>query len=135
MSEESGRSASEQIEQHGSDAPPIDSPSGGDDTDQWALVAVAFILGGFLGAVSNPNDPLFAFFVIGGIAGGVAWAFSTESGKAWRENIVDEMNEAQQQQGTTNSSSTKPKLVCQSCGWQNPAINKYCHDCGGEIAQ
>jgi ribosomal protein L40E len=97
---------------------------------QWTIVAVAFLIGGILGAVSNPTQPATGFFVIGGIFAGVAWAFATESGKEFREEVQENMDEAQQQQA---SSSSQPKRICSECGWQNPQSNNYCHDCGSEL--
>lgn len=94
---------------------------------QWAIVVAAFLGGGFIGAIANPMQPVFAFIVMGAIFGGVAWVFATESGKAFREEV-----ESQQQQ-QQSSGSSEPKVVCSECGWQNPKNNNYCHDCGAEL--
>jgi len=100
---------------------------------QWGVVAGVFLVGGILGAASNP-DPIFGFFVIGFIFGGVAWAFVTESGKTFRKEFQKNMDNMQQQQ-QQSSSSSQPKVVCSNCGWRNPKSNNYCHDCGEKLDQ
>lgn len=97
---------------------------------QWGIVVAAFLGGGVLGAVANPTQPGSGFFTVGFLCGGVAWAFATESGTVFREEFVENVNENQQQQQATPS---KPKVVCASCGWQNPKGNNYCHDCGERL--
>lgn len=99
---------------------------------QWGIVAAAFLVGGILGAASNPAEPVSGFFVIGFIAGGVAWAFATESGKAFRKEFKENMDEMQQQQQQSTSSS-QSKVICSNCGWKNPETNNYCHDCGEQL--
>lgn len=98
---------------------------------RWGIVAGAFIVGGVLGAIANPTEPVLGFFVIGFLFSGVIWAFATRSGKIFRNVFMEIMKEAQQQQQT--SSTSKPKVVCSSCGWQNPKGNNYCHDCGEKL--
>lgn len=99
---------------------------------RWGMVGGAFFVGGILGAVANPAEPLSGFFVIGLIVGGVAWSFATKSGKKFRTEFMENMEDAQQQQA---SSSSSPKVVCSNCGWKNPKTNNYCHDCGEQLDQ
>lgn len=100
---------------------------------QWGVVAAIFFIFGILGAVSSPQEPVSAFFIVGGIAGGVAWMLATESGvqvaKAWGIDISQQQN---QQQATTSSSKSQNK-ICSNCGWKNAPSNNYCHDCGEEL--
>lgn len=98
---------------------------------RWAIVAGAFLVGGILGAMANPTQAASAFIGMGFLFGGVAWLFVTESGKKFRKEFAENMNDMQQQQQA--SSSSKPKVVCSECGWQNPKTNNYCHDCGSEL--
>lgn len=101
---------------------------------QWSIVVGVFIIFGFLGAVSNPQDPVFSFFVIGSIAGGVAWMMATESGvKVAKAMGNDISQQGQQQQQVGGSSSSGGTVICSECGWKNPKSNNYCHDCGAEL--
>jgi len=92
------------------------------------IVAGAFIIGGFLGAFSNPNQPVTAFFFIGTLAAGAALVIGTKSGR----QLVKQVEEQQQQQ--VNKGDSVPKRTCPHCGWQNPVRNNYCHDCGNIMA-
>ena len=94
---------------------------------RWGAVVGAFLGGGLVGAIANPTQPVFTFLIIGLGAGGIAWAFATESGKQLREEIE------KQQQQQQSSDNTEPKVVCSECGWQNPRKNNYCHDCGEDL--
>lgn len=106
---------------------------------QWGIVAGFFLIGGILGPMINPAEPVSGFFVFGFTIGGVAWVFATKSGrKSWEEfvNWVEKMEQQQQkeqQQSISTSSSTEQNIVCSNCGWKNPKSNNYCHDCGGEL--
>lgn len=102
---------------------------------QWGIVVGISLLGGILGAFSNPMEPVSGFFVISFIFGGVAWAFATKSGAKFRKEFVDNIEgmEQQQQQSVSTSSSTEQNMVCSNCGWKNPKSNNYCHDCGEEL--
>lgn len=100
-----------------------------------AIGVVVFIIGGLLGAGSNP-DPAVGFMGIGFLFLIVAWVIITESGVAFRRVMSKEMAEAaeQQQQQTINTGKSNEKTrACQNCGWQNPKNNNYCHDCGNEL--
>ena len=96
-----------------------------------------FIIGGILGAVSNPTQPIFAFFVIGILAAGVAWLTITKSGVAFRKQIAENAgnNNQQQQQQVSRGKKNERTVICQECGWKNPKQNNYCHDCGNEIQE
>ncbi|MGQ3331221.1 hypothetical protein [Halorubrum sp. FL23] len=102
---------------------------------QWGIVAGASLLGGILGAISNPTQPVFGFFVISFIVGGVAWGFATKSGRKFTKELFDNIEEMeqQQQQSVSTSTSSEPKIVCSTCGWKNPKNNNYCHDCGEKL--
>jgi hypothetical protein len=103
---------------------------------QWGIVAGISLLGGILGAFSNPAEPVSGFFVISFIFGGVAWAFATKSGTKFRKEFVDSMEEIEQQQqeqSVSTSSNVDQNVVCSECGWKNPNSNNYCHDCGEEL--
>lgn len=109
------------------------------DQTQWGIVAVAFLLGGSMGLFSNPTEPTYGFFLFGVTFGGATWLVLTDSGRQFRqefsefkEEIAEEIDETKQQQQQIPSSS-KPKIICGNCGWQNPKGNNYCHDCGEEV--
>jgi hypothetical protein len=95
-------------------------------------VTLAFLIGGIIGAVANPANPVSGFFIISLLVGGVVWAFATESGKKFREEVSENMDDMQQQQQQSDS-NTEASQICSNCGWQNPANNNYCHDCGEEL--
>jgi len=97
--------------------------------DGGVIVLVVFLIGGILGAVSNPQDAVFAFFSIGSIFAVVGWLFGTTSGR----ELLEEMNENQQQQQQVGGSSSEQKEPCPNCGWQNPSRNNYCYDCGSQL--
>jgi hypothetical protein len=99
---------------------------------QWATVTLAFLIGGIFGAVANPADPVSGFLIISLLLGGLAWAFATESGKKFRDEVSENMDGMQQQQQQSDS-NTQASQICSNCGWQNPANNNYCHDCGEEL--
>lgn len=94
------------------------------------VLITTFIIGGIIGVIANPAQPVTGFLGIGFVFSGIAWLFGTESGARFREEVKDNMEEAQQEQ---QFSSSKPKVVCSNCGWQNPKGNNYCHDCGTKL--
>lgn len=103
------------------------------DDEQKAIIGIgAFLLGGILGASSNPAEPGFSFLVVGGFFGLVVWMAITKSGVAFRRTVASEMDESQQQQ-QVNRGRSEQTVVCRECGWQNPQSNNYCHDCGSEL--
>lgn len=136
MSDDSDQSFKEAVEEIRQTTEPEeendDSQNGPSPQAQWGIVAGVFLVGGIFGAISNPSDPVSGFLVIGLISGGVAWAFATESGRIFREEFMENMEQAQQQQ-QQNTSNSKPKVICSNCGWKNPKGNNYCHDCGEEL--
>lgn len=102
---------------------------------QWGIAIGAFLIGGIIGAMANPSQPVAGFIVIGIMFAGVAlflvalFTQPEEMKEAWEE-LKDAWEEAQQQQ---TSSSSKSKIVCSNCGWKNPEDNNYCHDCGEKL--
>lgn len=108
--------------------------------DQKLLYGVgAFLLGGFIGAFVYSTNPLFGFFVFGLMASFSVSLIITEAGVALRRTMEDidmdtnNSSDNQQQQQISTNQRSGPTTVCQNCGWQNPANNNYCHDCGNEI--
>lgn len=99
-----------------------------DSTDGWLIVSLIGVVFGLIGAVANPEDAIFAFFVVGATAASITWLYTTPSGEQFREEIAE-----QQQQDAISTGSTEAKQTCPNCGWQNPARNNYCHDCGEKI--
>lgn len=96
---------------------------------QWYVVLGTFVIFGFFGAISNLNDPLLSFFVIGFIAGGVVWGLATESGVKFVKTMGYDIADNQQQQQSFGSGGKEEFIVCQDCGLKNPKSNNYCHDC------
>lgn len=70
--------------------------------------------------------PLFVFTIT---ASKIGIALRRELPKAVKAII--EKSQQQQQAGATQSQPEE--IVCQNCGWKNPKLNNYCHDCGNEI--
>lgn len=95
------------------------------------IVVAAFVIGGIMGALSNPQDPLFAFFTVGIVIAGIVWAIGTKSGRNFLEQINEQQQ--QQQQSVVGKKEKGPQRTCPHCGWQNPAKNNFCHDCGSEF--
>lgn len=94
----------------------------------------AVLIAGLVGAITNP-EPLAGFFGMIIVAVGAVWLFVSKHGVAFRKEVTENMEARQQQnqQQTGNDSSQVEQIVCQNCGWKNPAINDYCHDCGNEL--
>ena len=92
------------------------------------FVGILFTLGLIIGAL-GAGEPGAALFILA-IAGGIFVALTKEGRKAGRE-FMKELEQANQQQ--SNSSKSGSTRVCSNCGWQNPASNNFCHDCGSEL--
>ena len=99
-----------------------------DSIDAWLVVSLTGVVFGLIGAVASPENAIFAFFAVGAIAASIVWLYTTPRGEQFREEIAE-----QQQQDATSTDSTEAKQVCPNCGWQNPARNNYCYDCGKKI--
>jgi len=95
------------------------------------IVVVGFVVGGIMGVLSNPQDPVFGFFVIGFIIAGVVWMIGTKSGRQFVTVIYEQQQ--QQQQSVVGKKEKGPQRTCSHCGLQNPKVNNFCHDCGREF--
>lgn len=131
MSGDSDQTFMERVEEireeraEGKDVEPEElSPEG--KRSAW-LVGGTFLIFGMIGAAANPTEPVTGFFVVGIFFAGIAWLVGTASGRELMKEISDNMDQQQQQQST---GSSEAKRICSECGWQNPKINNYCHDCG-----
>lgn len=102
---------------------------------KWIVGAAAMLLVGIAGVAASPDQPLTSFLVFAPMTGIILWVTITKSGIAFRESISEELEDdsQQQQQQISTTQSQSNKIICQNCGWKNPAENNYCHDCGNEI--
>jgi len=99
------------------------------------IVVVAFVIGGIIGFLSNPQDPISGSFAVGIFLSGIAWLSVTKSGRQFL-SYMDEQQQQQhrQQQSVVGKKENGPQRICPHCGWQNPKKNNFCHDCGTEFA-
>ena len=95
----------------------------------WAVLAGIGIMEliGF-GLLINGNPGLSMIIVF---APFVVLLLLTEDGRELLRNLPELIEEYQQHQ----SSQSRPKRICSSCGWQNPQENNFCHDCGSEFGK
>jgi hypothetical protein len=97
----------------------------------WIAAGVAFIIGGVLGVVTNPQNPIAGFLAGSIFFGACVWPFATPSGKEYMKKKSS--NSSQNQHQSVGKNNNEIKRACPSCGWQNPQRNNYCHDCGTKI--
>lgn len=88
----------------------------------WAVLVGLIILNVIGWPLLLNGQYLLAVLVVGGPI--AAFLFLTEDGRKIRENVAEEMDSQEQ------SSNSDTRRICSNCGWQNPASNNYCHDCG-----
>ena len=107
-----------------------------EDEHQYALIGVVSIVSAVIGAFFL-NDPVAGFFAFGAIGLIVGVALLTEPGLQMMELLSENLgNDDNSQQSTvTTPKSSKPKRICQECGWQNAESNNFCHDCGSTMAE
>lgn len=83
-----------------------------------------------MGVLSNPQDPLSGFFIVGIFIAGITWVIGTKSGRQFATVIYEQQ---QQQQSVVGKKEKGPQRTCPYCGWQNPEKNLFCHDCGSKF--
>ena len=95
----------------------------------WGGLAVIFIME-FIGLLLIINgNPLLSMLVVASPF--VALLLYTDGNIEALKNLPDTIEKFQQQEKLAES---KPQQTCQSCGWQNPKQNNFCHDCGSELS-
>jgi len=98
------------------------------------IVVVSIVLAAIL-AILDPDAGigLFILYILGFMV--LVYFIGTKEGRKDTMAIMNGTSEQrdEQQQQTVGGEADESKRVCSNCGWQNPASNNYCHDCGEKL--